>query len=159
MKTHIRKILLLAAVTLPLAFQLHAQPSSQLVGPRPPKAGDEKIVKSSSQGYLRVFTPEDHVYDPILEDFVWENGNYGVRPQTSAKARTWFHGRSLALTPGVYIVEIRDDNYKADIRAAIKPGRITTVWLNDSDRPKFTATSHSALVHGIYGNPIGYRAR
>lgn len=159
MKIHIRKILLLAAVTLALSIPLHAQPNSPLVGSRPPKAGDEKIVKSAAQGYLRVFTPERQIYEPAAETFVWENGNYRVRPESGEKARTWFHRRPLALAPGNYVVQIRDEQYAEQIRVSIKPGRITSVWLNDSDRPEFTAPDHSVLVRDAYGDFIGYRAR
>jgi hypothetical protein len=39
----------------------------------------------------------------------------------------------------------------------IEAGRITEVWLNDSDRPKFTSPTSSALVHDNSGDIIGYR--
>ncbi|HEY5814313.1 MAG TPA: hypothetical protein VIT23_16870 [Terrimicrobiaceae bacterium] len=157
MPIHIRRIMLLAAATLSLTFPLHAQQSTPPVGPRPPKAGDEKIVKSPYRGYLRVFTPEREVYIPLAEIFVWENSNYRVRPESNGKTQTGFHRRPLALDPGIYVVEIREDNYNADIRVSIKPGRITSVWLNDSDRPKFNNPVRPILVRDAYGDVIGYR--
>ena len=160
------KILLLAAATFSLAFQLYAQQTSPFVGPRPPKAGDERIVRSTSEGYLRVYTPETPVYD---DDGLigWDNDNYRIVPESGGRARTWFDRRSLALHPGVYDVEIvnpgidavepRDDNNYGKVRVSIKPGRITEMWLNDSDRPKFAKPTSSALVRDIYGDIIGYR--
>ena len=98
------KVLLVAAVSLPLAFQLHAQQTSPLVGPRPPKAGDERIVRSTVKGYLRVYTPETPVYDD--EGLVgWNNDNYRIVPESGTHARTWFDRRPLALDPGVDVVE------------------------------------------------------
>jgi hypothetical protein len=164
-----RKALLLAAVSLPLAFQLDAQQTSPLVGPRPSKVGDEKIVKSSGQGYLRVYTPEIPTY-PLSDDdatILWKNDNYRIVPESGARGRTWFHRRPLALNPGIYDVEVlepaidvvypRDENHYEKVRVLIKPGRITEVWLNDTDRPKFTSPTSSALVHDNYGDIIGYR--
>jgi hypothetical protein len=161
-----RKVLLLVAATFPVAFQLHAQQTSPLVGPRPPKAGDERIVRSTSEGYLRVYTPEIPVYD---DDGLigWDNDNYSIAPESGGRARTWFDRRPLALKPGVYDVKIlypsidavepRDENNYGKVRVSIKPGRTTEVWLNDSDRPKFANPTRSALVRDVYGDIIGYR--
>jgi hypothetical protein len=162
-----RKVLLVAAVTLPIALQLHAEQTSPLVGPRPPKAGDESIVKSTAKGYLRIYTPETPVYD---DDGLigWDNDNYVVKPESGGHARTWFDRRPLALNPGIYIVETLnpgidvvepylDGTYDERVRVLIKPGQITDVWLNDSDRPKFTSPSSPALVRDVYGDIIGYR--
>jgi hypothetical protein len=164
-----RKALLVATVSLPLAFQLDAQQTSPLVGPRPPKAGDERIVRSTVMGYLRVYTPEIPIY-PLCDDvatILWKNHNYRIVPESAGRGRTWFHRRPLALNPGIYDVEVlepasdvvfpRDDNHYEKVRVSIKPGRITEVWLNDSDRPKFTSRRSSALVHDNYGDIIGYR--
>jgi hypothetical protein len=161
------KVLLVAAVTVPLAFQLHAQQTSPLVGPRPPKAGDERIVRSNVKGYLRVYTPETPVYDD--EGLVgWDNDNYGIVPESGiTRARTWFDRRPLALNPGTYVVETLNPRidvveplggkYDERVRVSIKPGQITEVWLNDSDRPKFTSPTSPALVRDVYGDIIGYR--
>jgi hypothetical protein len=164
-----RKALLLAGASLPLAFQLNAQQTSPLVGPRPSRAGAEKIVKSSGQGYLRVYTPAIPVY-PFYDDndpIVWKNENYRIVPESGARGRTWFHRRPLALSPGIYDVDVlepaidfvypRDENHYEKVRVLIEAGRITEVWLNDSDRPKFTSPTSSALVHDNYGDIIGYR--
>jgi len=162
-----RKVLLVAAVTLPIAFQLHAQQTSPLVGPRPPKAGDERIVRSNVKGYLRIYTPETPVYDD--EGLVgWDNDNYRIVPESGiTPARTWFYRRPLALNPGVYVVETLNpgidvveplgDKYDERVRVSIKPGRITEVWLNDSDRPKFTSPTSPPVVRDVYGDIIGYR--
>ena len=163
-----RKVLLVTAVTLPIAFQLHAQQTSPLVGPRPPKAGDERIVRSNVKGYLRIYTPETPVYDD--EGLVgWDNDNYRIVPESGIKrARTWFDRRPLALNPGIYVVETLnpgidavepylDGTYDERVRVSIKPGQITDVWLNDSDRPKFTSPTSPALVRDVYGDIIGYR--
>jgi len=107
---------------------------------------------------LRVFTPETHVYSPTFELFVWENDNYRIRPELGDRARTWFHRRPLALDPGVYVVHIRGE-YDEEIRVSIKPGRITSIWLNDSDRPTFEDSARPALVRDAYGDVIGYRDR
>jgi hypothetical protein len=164
-----RKVVLLAAVALPIMSPLHAQQSSPIVGPRPPKAGDERIIRSTSDGYLRVYTPEIPVY-PFYDDdhsSVWKNDNYSIVPESGGRTRTWFDRRALALKPGVYDVEIlypsidavepRDENNYGKVRVSIKPGRITEVWLNDSDRPKFANPTSSALVRDVYGDIIGYR--
>jgi hypothetical protein len=163
-----RKALRLAAVSLSLAFQLDAQQTSPLVGPRPPKAGDERIVRSTVMGYLRVYTPEIPVY-PFYDDndpIVWKNESYRIVAESGGRGRTWFHRRPLALNPGIYDVEVlepvidfvypRDENHHEKVRVLIKPGRITEVWLNDSDRPKFPSPPSSALVHDNYGDIIGY---
>jgi hypothetical protein len=88
-----RKVLLVAAVSLPIAFQLHAQQISPLVGPRPPTAGDERIVRSNVKGYLQVYTPEIPVYDdegPIG----WDRRHFTrLRPLFSA--RTVIVGESV----------------------------------------------------------------
>jgi hypothetical protein len=164
-----RRVLLVAAVSLPIAFQLQAQQTSPLVGPRPPKAGDESIVKSTVKGYLRIYTPEIPVYDN--EGFLgWDNDDYRIVPESGKGARTWFDRTPLALSPGIYVVEPpgdkydendvvepRGDKYDEKVRVSIKPGRITEVWLNDSDRPKFTSPTSLALVRDVYGDIIGYR--
>jgi hypothetical protein len=163
-----RKVLLVAAVTLPFAFQLDAQQTSPLVGPRPPKAGDERIVRSNVKGYLQVYTPETPVYDD--EGLAgWNNDNYRIVPESGiGRARTWFDRRPLALSPGIYDVETLspgidvvepylDGTYDKRVRVSIKPGQITDVWLNDSDRPKFTSPPSPALVRDVYGDIIGYR--
>ena len=161
-----RKVLLLVAATFPVAFQLHAQQTSPLVGPRPPKAGDERIVRSTSEGYLRVHTPEIPVYD---EDGLagWDNENFRIVPTAGGRARTWFDQRPLTLNPGVYdvelvnpgidVVEPHDANDYGKIRVLIRPGRITEVWLNDADRPQFTRRTRSALARDVYGDVVGYR--
>ena len=164
-----RKALLVATVSLLLAFQLDAQQTSPLVGPRPPKAGDERIVRSTVMGYLRVYTPATPVY-PVCDDdaaIMWKNDNYHIVPESGGRGRTWFHRRPLALNPGIYDVEVlepaidvvspRDDNHYEKVRVLIKPRRITEVWLNDSDRPNFTSPTSSALVHDNSGDIIGYR--
>jgi hypothetical protein len=163
-----RKALLLAAVSLPLAFELDAHQTSPLVGPRPPKAGDERIVRSTVMGYLRVYTPEIPVY-PVCDDaaILWKNDKYRIVPESGGSGRTWFHRRPLALNPGIYDVEVlepaldvvfpRDDNRYEKVRVLIKPGRITEVWLNDSDRPKFASPISRALARDVYGDIIGYR--
>ena len=71
------------------------------------------------------------------------------------------------LKPGVYDVEIlypsvdavepRDENNYGKVRVSIKPGRITEVWLNDSDRPKFRSPTSPALVRDVYVDIVGYR--
>jgi hypothetical protein len=159
------KVLLLVAATLPIAFQLHAQEFSPLVGPRPPKAGDERIVRSTVEGYLRVYTPEIPVYDDDGQ-IGWDNDNYRIVPESGGRARNWFDRRPLMLKPGVYDVEIlcpsvdavelRDENNYGKVRVSIKPGRITEVWLNDSGRPKFRSPTSPALVRDVYGDIVGY---
>ena len=82
-------------------------------------------------------------------------------------ARTWFDRRPLALNPGIYVVETLNpdidvveplgDKYDERVRVSIKPGHITDVWLNDSDRPKFPNPASPALVRDVYGDIIGYR--
>jgi hypothetical protein len=154
-----RKVLLLAAATLPLAFQLHAQQISPLVGPRPPKAGDERIVRSNLKGYLQVYTPEIAVY-PFYDDehsVVWKNDNYRIVPESGERAQTWFYRRPLVLNPGIYDVEPLGDTRDEKVRVSIKPGRITDVWLNDSDRPKLGSPTSPALVRDVYGDIVGYR--
>jgi hypothetical protein len=122
-----------------------------LVGPRPPKAGGETIVKSTVKGYLRIYTPETPVYDN--EGFVgWDNGDYRIVPESGTGARTWFDRSPLALSPGTSWRQ-----YDEKVRVSIKPGRITEVWLNDSDRPKFTSPTTRALVRDVNGDIIGYR--
>ncbi len=167
MKFLVNTVLFAAAVTLPLAFQLHAQETSPLVGPRPPEAGDQRIVRSNLKGYLRVYTPETPVYDD--EGFAgWDNDNYRIVSESGiTRARTWFDRRPLALNPGIYVVETLNpgidvveplgDKYDERVRVSIKPGQITDVWLNDSDRPKFTSPASPALVRDVYGDIIGYR--
>ena len=162
-----RKVLLVAVVSLPIAFPLHAQQTSPLVGPRPPKAGDEKIVKANVKGFLQVYTPEIPVYD---EDGLagWNNDDYRIVPESGTPGRTWFYRRPLALNPGIYVIETLDPGidavepylggtYDERVRVLIKPGQITDVWLNDSDRPKFTSRTGPALVRDVYGDIIGYR--
>jgi hypothetical protein len=119
---------------------------------------------------LRVYTPETPVYDddgPIG----WDNDDYRIVPESGIRpARTWFDRRPLALKPGIYVVEPLGDKYDEEdgieprgakyddkVRVSIKPGRITEVWLNDSDRPKFTSPTNPALVRDDYGDIIGYR--
>jgi hypothetical protein len=162
---NIRKVVLLA-VTLPIMSPLHAQQGSPFVGPRPPKAGDEKIIRSTSEGYLRVYTPEIPLYD---EDGFsgWDNDNYSVVSESGGPTRTWFDQRALPLKPGVYDVKVlypnidavepHNENNYGKVRVSIKRGRITEVWLNDSDRPKFANPTSSALVRDVYGDIIGYR--
>ena len=162
-----RKVLLMAAVSLPLAFQLHAQQTSPLVGPRPPKAGDERIVRSTVKGYLRIYTPETAAYDE--DGFIgWDNDDYRIVPESGGHARTWFYRRPLALNPGIYVVQTLnpgidavepypDGRYDERVRVLIKPGQITEVWLNDPDRPKFTSPTGPALARDVYGDIIGYR--
>ena len=73
------RVLLPLAASLSIAIQVHAQQISTPVGPRPPKAGDEKIVRSTSEGYLRVYTPEIPVYDE--DGFAgWDNENFRIAP-------------------------------------------------------------------------------
>ena len=164
-----RKVLLVAAVSLPIAFQLHAQQISPLVGPRPPKTGDERIVRSNVKGYLEVYTPETPVYDDEGPTG-WNNDDYRIMPESGKPARTWFYRRPLALDPGIYVIETLnpgidavepypDGTYDERVRVLIKPGQITDVWLNDSDRPKFTSPAGLAFVRDVYGDIIGYRNR
>ena len=164
-----RKVLLVAAVSLPIAFQLHAQQISPLVGPRPPKTGDERIVRSNVKGYLEVYTPETPVYDDEGPTG-WNNDDYRIMPESGKPARTWFYRRPLALDPGTYVIETLnpgidavepypDGTYDERVRVLIKPGQITDVWLNDSDRPKFTSPAGLAFVRDVYGDIIGYRNR
>ncbi len=150
------KLLLLAAAMLPMAFPLYASQHSPLVGPRPPKAGDEKIIKSSSQGYLRIFTPERKVVEGDNNN-VWIQDNYRVRLDSDGKAKTGYYRRPMELDPGTYTVSVSGETYNEEIRVSIHPGQITTVWLNDSDRPKFETTDRSLLVRDAYGDYIGYR--
>ena len=153
--------LLLAAIAL-----LYPEQTSPLVGPRPSQVGDEKIVKSPGQGYLRVYTPEVPLYD---EDGLigWDNEGYRINPESGGRARTWFDRRPLALNPGIYDVEIiswgvdavepHDQNDYAKIRVAIRPNRITEVWLNDTDRPKLANLGSPVFTRDAYGDVIGYR--
>jgi len=143
---------------LPMAFPLHASQHSPLVGPRPPKAGDEKIIRSPSQGYLKIFTPERQVIEGD-NMHVWIQDNYRVGSKADGKARTGYYRRPLALDPGTYVVAISGDTYDEEIRVSIQPGQITSVWLNDSDRPKFTTAVRPHLVRDAYGDYIGYRPR
>jgi hypothetical protein len=120
-------------------------------------------------GYLRVYTPEIPVY-PFYDDdhsIVWKNDNYRIVPESGGRARTWFYRRPLVLNPGIYDVETLNpsiydvvplgDTGDEKVRVSIKPGRITEVWLNDSDRPKFRSPTRPALVRDVYGDIIGYR--
>lgn len=143
---------------LPMAFPLYASQHSPLVGPRPPKSGDEKIIKSPSQGYLKIFTPEKKVIEGDNNN-VWIQDNYRVKLAPDVKARTGYYRRPMALDPGTYVVSISGDTYGEEIRVSVEPGQITTVWLNDSDRPKFTTLAHPLLVRDAYGDFIGYRPR
>ena len=161
-----KSILLLAAVTFVIVFPLYAQQISPLVGPRPSQVGDEKIVKSPGQGYLRVYTPEIPLWD---EDGLigWDNDDYRIIPESGGRARTWFDQRPLALNPGTYYVELvsrgvdavepHDQNAYGKIRVAIRPDRITEVWLNDTDRPKFANPVSPVFTRDAYGDIIGYR--
>ena len=161
------RVLLPLAASLSIAIQVHAQQISTPVGPRPPKAGDEKIVRSTSEGYLRVYTPEIPVYDE--DGFIgWDNENFRIAPAVGGgRAKTWFDRRPMTLNPGVYdielvnpgidVVEPHDANDYGNIRVLIRPGRITEVWLNDSDRPQFTRRTRSALARDVYGDVVGYR--
>jgi hypothetical protein len=136
-----------------------------LVRPRPSQVGDEKIVKSPGQGYLRVYTPEFHLYDD--DHTRWDNDDYRIIPQSGGRARTWFHRRPLALNPGVYDLELvspsidavvpHDQNDYGKIRVAIRPDRITEVWLNDTDRPKVANPGSAVFTRDAYGDIIGYR--
>jgi hypothetical protein len=73
-------------------------------GPRPPKAGDERIVRSTVKGYLRIYTPETPIYDD--EGLIgWNNDNYRIVPESGTRAQTWFDRRPLALNPEIYVVE------------------------------------------------------
>ena len=161
-----RKGLLLAAAALSLAYPLRAQGSSPLVGPRPSEPGDEKIVKSAREGYLRVYTPEVPIYDE--DGFIWSNNdNYRVVPESKGPVQTWFNERPLALKPGIYDVEVdypsidvvepRDQNNYGKVRAAVKGGQITDIWLDDSDRPNLSNSKSSELTRDKYGDIIGYR--
>ena len=161
-----KSILLLAALAFSIAFPLYAQQTSPLVGPRPSQVGDEKIVKSPGQGYLRVYTPEIPLWDE--DGFIgWDNDNYRIIPASGGRARTWFHRRPLALNPGIYNVELvspgvdavepRDQNAYEKIRVAIRPDRITEVWWNDTDRPKFAKPLRPVFTRDAYGDIIGYR--
>jgi hypothetical protein len=108
-----RRVLLVAPVSLPIAFQLHAQQISPLVGPRPPKAGGETIVKSTVKGYLRIYTPETPVYDN--EGFVGlDNDDYRIVPESGTGARTWFDRSPLALSPGTSWRQIRRESSRLD---------------------------------------------
>jgi hypothetical protein len=159
-----KSIPLLAAVVFPIAFPLYAQQTSPLVGPRPSQVGDQKLVKSPGQGYLRVYTPEIPLYDGL---FGWDNDDYRIIPESGGRARTWFHRRSLALNPGIYdfelvssgidAVEPHVQNDYGKIRVAIRPDRITEIWLNDTDRPKFADPSSRVFTRDAYGDIIGYR--
>jgi hypothetical protein len=162
------RVLLPLAASLSIAIQVHAQQISTLVSPRPPKAGDERIVRSTSEGYLRVHTPEIPVYDD--DGLVgWDNENFRIVPTAGGRARTWFDRRPLTLNPGVYdvelvnpgidVVEPYDQNGYGKIRVLIRAGRITEVWLNDDDRPKFTRPTSSALVRDVYGDVVGYATK
>ena len=115
---------------------------------------------------MRLYTPETPVYDADGQ-IGWDNENYRIVSESGGRARTWFDRRSLALNPGIYDVEAldpgidavepRDENNDGKIRVSIKPGRITEVWLNDSDRPKFRSPTSPALARDVYGDIIGYR--
>ena len=157
-----RWILLLTAI----AFPLYAQQTFPLVGPRPSQVGDEKIVKSPDQGYLRVYTPEIPLYDE--DGFIgWDNDNYRIIPESGGRARTWFDRRPLALNPGTYDVELvspgvdavepHDQNDYGRIRVVIRPNRITEVWLNDTDRPRFANPRSPVFTRYAYGDVVGYR--
>jgi len=161
-----KAILLLAAVSFPIAFPLYAQRTLPLVGPRPSQAGDEKIVKSPNQGYLRVYTPEIPLFDE--DGFIgWGNGDYRIIPESGGRARIWFDRRPLALNPGTYDIEPvsrsvdtvvpHDQNDYAKIRLTIRPDRITEVWLNDTDRPKLANPGSPMFTRDAYGDVIGYR--
>jgi hypothetical protein len=89
-------------------------------------------------------------------------------PESGTHARIWFYRRPLALNPGIDVIETLnpgidaiepypDGTYDERVRVLIKPGQITDVWLNDSDRPKFTSSTGPALVRDVYGDIIGYR--
>ena len=43
----------------------------------------------------------------------------------------------------------------------VEAGRVTSVWLNDGDRPEFTTAKQQTppLVRDADGDPIGYLAR
>jgi hypothetical protein len=160
-----RKILLVAAATFPMAFALRAQETSRLVGPDPSKVGDERTVHSTTEGYLRVYTPEVPVYD---DDGLagWDNVKYRVVPESGGPGRIWFDRRPLALNPGTYDVRIldpgidaiepHDQNSYGTIRVSIMPGQTTGVWLNNSDRPHFATPNSLDLVRDAYGDVIGY---
>lgn len=159
-----RKILLVTAATFPMAFALQAQQTSTMVGPDP-KVGNERIVHSTTEGYLRVYTPEIPVYD---DDGLagWDNDKFRVVPESGGPGRIWFDRRPLALNPGTYDVKIldpgidaiepHDENSYGTIRISIVAGQTTEVWLNNSDRPQFANPNSSDLVRDAYGDVIGY---
>jgi hypothetical protein len=135
-------------------------------GPAAVRTGHEKIVKSAREGYLRVYTPEVPIYDE--DGFIWsDNDNYRVVPESKGPVQTWFNERPLALKPGIYDVEVdypsvdvvepRDQNNYGKVRAAVKGGQITDIWLDDSDRPNLSNSKSSELTRDKYGDIIGYR--
>ena len=139
-----RKVVLLAAVALPIMSPLHAQQSSPIVGPRPPKAGDEKIIRSTSDGYLHVYRLR-YRFIRFMTTIILACGR--ITTTASCRSREGvteprFDRRALALKPGVYDVEIlypsidavepRDENNYGKVRVSIKPGRITEVWLSEA---------------------------
>ena len=161
--TPFSKVLFLTAFAIATtAVRAPAQsPHAPTLGPRPAQLGDDKIVKPNGTGSLRIFTPDRQVYFEAGESLIWENPNYKIRAVESERSRTGFHRRPLALDPGIYVVTIPDTPWIPAFRVAIEPGRVTSVWLNDGDRPEFTTAKQQSppFVRDATGNPVGYAAR
>lgn len=151
-------ILATATMAIFFAFSSHAEASHSVVGPRPAKKGDEKIIKSESMGYLQIFSPEKQIYSNLGDNFVWINQDYRIYPEGGEKGRRGYHRRPLELDAGDYLVKIIDDLHEAQFRVRVDAGRVTTVWLNDTDRPKFIPEVQSMLVRDPHGDFIGFRA-
>ncbi|MGC1479112.1 MAG: hypothetical protein WA771_01300 [Chthoniobacterales bacterium] len=161
--TPFSKILFLTAFAIATtAVRAPAQSThAPTLGPRPAQLGDDKIVQSNGTGSLRTFTPDRQVYFDAAESLIWENPNYKIRTPGSERSHTGFHRRPLALDPGTYIVSIPDIPWIPEFRVVVEAGRVTSVWLNDGDRPEFTTAKQQTppLVRDAAGDPIGYAAR
>ena len=90
------KVLLVAAISLPLAFQLHAQQTLPVGGSSPVKSRRRKDREIHRQRIPAGLYTRDPVYDD--EGLVgWNNDNYRIVPESGTHARTWFDRRPLAL--------------------------------------------------------------
>ncbi|MGC1480195.1 MAG: hypothetical protein WA771_06805, partial [Chthoniobacterales bacterium] len=106
-------------------------------------------------------TPDRQFYFEAGESLIWENPNYQIRAAGSERPRTGYHRRPLVLDPGTYVVTIPDLPWIPAFRVVVEAGRVTSVWLNDADRPEFTTAKQQSppLVRDADGDPIGYAAR
>jgi len=119
-----RTLLSLAAV-LPLAWNPTAGRADT-----PDAAIKNPSIAFEDRGQLRIFTPDRKRWQPLWEDYVWENPNYRVYREDGSKVRTGYHRRLLTLDAGAYQVKL-DGSSAPPTRVVIEPGRIAELTMTD----------------------------